>query len=191
MSDSVDRKVVDLLEPATCPKALQKFYTDAERTAIRKGLESGDIEMILKKVKVSAKKSGTGQAEFWPFKFYRAVKVPGMTVLSRGLGRASVPKPENYKDLSADKKRKADIDARDGACDYFNYGWVLTITQPIRIMLEGSLGGVDKAIAKQVTQAMKTGLFASEAEANQWVISQREKLGLEIPAEENDDDDTE
>lgn len=189
VKNNVDRVVVDILQPETCPAPLKKFYSDADRENIRKAVASGDIVPILRKVKVSAKKSGTGQAEYWPFIAYLAAKMPGTTTLSRGLARVSKPKPKNYKDLSATLKLKADIDARDGACDYFNYGFILTITQPIRLMLESSLGGVDREIAKQLSKVMKTGLFASESAAMTFILEQREKMGLAIPTDDDTDDD--
>lgn len=190
-SGSVVRTLVDILKPETCPKALAKFFSEADRAAIAKAVESGDVVREVRRVKVSAKKSGTGQAEYWDFAAYLAAKAPGMTTLARGLARVSKEKPKNYKDLSATLKAKADSDARDGACDYFNYGYILTITQPIRLMLETSLGGVDKAIAKQVVQAMKLGFFANEEAAREFVVAQREKLGLALPDVSDDDDDDE
>jgi hypothetical protein len=195
MSDSVvvnaERVTVDLLDPTTCPKPLQKWYTDEQREQIRKGIKDGSIAVSIKRVKVGKKKSGTGKAEFQPFKFYHAMTAPGMTVLSRGLGRKSTSKPDNYKDLSAKDRAKADEAYRDGACDYFNYGWVLTMTQPIRVALENATASVDKAIEKQVAQAMKTGLFLNEAAAHDFVITQREKIGLQIPSADADSDDDE
>ena len=85
--------------------------------------------------------------------------------------------------LTGNDKLRAENDAKDGACDYFNYGFSLTIMQPIRTMLTNSLGGVDKEIDKQVAQAMKMGIFPSAEEARAMIIAQREKIGLEIPAE--------
>lgn len=188
MSESVVRIPVDICKPETCPNPLKKFYTDSERAIILKAVENGDIVTTTKNVKISAKKSGTGQAELWPFIHYKAVKDPGITALSRGLKRASVKLPENFKTLSDAKKKQAENDNRDGACDYFDYGFTLTITQPIRIMLDSKIGGVDKEIDKQVSQVMKTGLFATEILAREFVTAQREKNKVEIPNEENDDD---
>jgi hypothetical protein len=188
MSESVKERVpVDICKPETCPKPLQKFYSDKERENILKAVAAGDIVTSVKNVKISAKKSGTGSAELWPYIHYKAVKGPGMGILSRGLTRASVKLPDNYKSLSAAKKLVADADNTDGACDYFDYGFTLTITQPIRIMLDSSLAGVDKQVDKQVRQVMKTGLF-TEDQARTFVINQREKLKLEVPQIDSDDD---
>lgn len=164
---------VDILKPETCPPALAKFYDEKMRENVRFGLENGSIVTETKQVKISAEKSGTGKDELWPFILYRAVKPQGMTLLARGKGEASKEAPADYDKLSDKDKVKADFDMRDGACDFFNYGFSLTIMQPIRVMLASKVGGVDKEIAKQVTQVMKTGLFADENAAKDFVLNQR------------------
>ena len=185
------RPTVDLLKPETCPKALAKFYNDAQRQAIRDAISKGWISSVVKHVKIGRTKSGTGQAERWPFVFYFAVQEQGMKILARGYGRKAVKITKAEINKLAENKRPAAIEsARDGACDYFNYGWILTINQPIRIMMENSLGGVDKVVAKQVAQIVKTGIYTEE-QALALVLAQREKLGLEIPDADNDDDDAE
>lgn len=177
------RTAVDLLKPETCPPALKKFYTDNDREVIREALEKGHVVAETKNVKVSKDKSGTGQEELWPYILYRAVEGPGMTALSRQKSKAAVKKPDDFDTLTGNAKTLAENNAKDGACDYFNYGFSLTIMQPIRTMLTNSLGGVDKEIEKQVAQAMKMGIFPSAEEARAMIIAQREKIGLEIPAE--------
>jgi len=189
MEQVTERVPVDICKPETCPNPLKKFYTDQQRANILAAVKAGDIVVSEKNVKISAKKSGTGQAELWPFVYYKAVKGPGMTALSRGLTRSSAPLPENYKSLTGKKKETADNDHIDGACDYFDYGFTLTITQPIRIMLDSKIGGADKQVAKQIAQVMKTGLFATETLARDFVIAQREKLNLEVPPVDQDDDE--
>jgi len=177
------RVAVDLLKPETCPPALKKFYSDADREGIRMAMEKGHVVAETRNVKVSKDKSGTGQEELWPYIIYRAVEGPGMTALSRQKMKAATKKPDNFDTLTGNDKLRAENDAKDGACDYFNYGFSLTIMQPIRTMLTNSLGGVDKEIDKQVAQAMKMGIFPSAEEARAMIIAQREKIGLEIPAE--------
>lgn len=168
------RVPVDLLKPETCPPALAKFYDEKQRELIKFALEQGSVITETKKVKISSEKSGTGKDEFWEFILYKAVKGPGMTALARGRTEASREvSEEEYNKLNDKQKAQADIEARDGACDYFNYGFSLTIMQPIRIMLASKVGGVDKEIAKQVTQVMRTGLFATEDDAKAFVVSQR------------------
>jgi len=191
MEQVTERVTVDICKPETCPNPLKKFYTELQRKNILAAVAAGDIVVSVKNVKISAKKSGTGQAELWPYVYYKAVKGPGMTALSRGLTRASAPLPENFKSLTGKKKETAENDHTDGACDYFDYGFTLTITQPIRIMLDSKIGGADKQIEKQIKQVMKTGLFATDDAARIFVISQREKLNLEVPPVDQDDDDDE
>lgn len=177
------RVTVDILKPETCPPALRKFYNDVERDAIRMAMESGAIVTEIKNVTVRKDKSGTGKDEVWPYVVYRAVKTPGMTALARGRQEAKKPLPEDFDKLNENQQKRANLEAREGACDYFNYGLGLTLMQPIRVMLANSLGGVDKEIDKQVAQVMKTGLFATADMAREFIIGQREKLGLEIPTE--------
>jgi len=177
------RVEVDILKPETCPPALKKFYNDTEREGIRMALEAGTVVSERREVKVSKDKSGTGQEERWPYILYRAVKQPGMSTLARGKAEAAKDKPDNYNELTEQQQKKADIDARDGACDYFNYGFSLTLMQPIRVMLANSLGGVEKEIEKQIAQVMKTGLFPSAETARAFIIKQRAEQGMEIPTE--------
>jgi len=177
-----ERQLVDVLKPETCPPSLRKFYNDDQRSAIAAALEAGNIVAEVKQVKVSKEKAKSNEDEFWPYVNYRAVKQPGMTALAGGKAAAAVKiSPEDYDKLDENGKKRADNDRKDGACDYFNYGFGLTLTQPIRVMLTNSLGGVDKEIDKQITQIMKTGLFGSEDAARAFIIKQRSEMGLEIP----------
>jgi hypothetical protein len=182
-AETRQRVVVDILKPETCPPALRKFYTEQERDAIRLGLENKQIVTEQRDVKVSKDKSGTGQEERWPYIVYRAVEAPGMTALARGRAQAAKDLPENFDKLNENQQKRATFESRDGACDYFNYGFSLTLMQPIRVMLANSLGGVEKEIEKQIAQVMKTGLFSTADDARTFIIAQREKQGLEIPAE--------
>jgi hypothetical protein len=175
------REAVDILRPETCPPALKKFYNDVQRENISEQVKAGNIVAETKQVKISAKKSGTGKAEYWPFILYRAVQAQGMTALAKGKVVASKKLPDNYKDLDEKGKKIADAQFEDGACDYFNYGYGLTITQPIRVLLASKIGGVDKEIAKQVAQVMKTGLFGTEDAAKDFVIAQRKSLSMAVP----------
>jgi hypothetical protein len=177
------RTTVDILKPETCPPALKKFYTDIEREAIKLAIEAGNITSETREVKVSKEKSGTGQEEKWPYVIYRAVKGPGMTALARGRQEAAKDLPDDYDKLNENQQKRATLDSRDGACDYFNYGFSLTLMQPIRVMLTNSLGGVEKEIEKQIAQVMKTGLFTTADSARAFIIKQREEMGMEIPAE--------
>ena len=190
-----DRQPVDLLKPETCPPALKKFYTDDQRAEIARHIEQGNIVAEAKMVTIKKKNTGTGRDETWPFILYRAVQVPGMTALAKGNGRAAkpLPEPEELKKLSERDQLKAKNAAEDGACDYFNYGYGLTISQPVRVLLASRIGGPDKEIDKQVRQVMKTGLFASEDMARSFVIAQRKTLNLSVPdafATEEDEEET-
>jgi hypothetical protein len=186
-----ERVPVDILKPETCPPALKKFYNDNQRERIADSVQKGDIVMEIKNVKISKTKSGTGKDETWPFVLYRAVQAPGMTALAKGKNTASKPLPENLKDLPETAQLKARNDNEDGACDYFNYGFGLTITQPIRVMLASKIGGTDKEVDKQIRQVMKTGLFATEDMARAFVIQQRKSLNLAVPDAFADSDDDE
>lgn len=181
------RVTVDVMKPETCPPSLRKFYSDEERKRIQEALDAGTVVAELKEVRVSKEKSGTGATETWPFIMYRAVQGPGMSTLSRGRAVAAKPKPKDFDNLSEKEQAKALIESRDGACDYFNYGFGLSLMQPIRVMLANSLGGVEKAIDKQVAQMMKLNLFPSEEAARAFVISQRDVMGMEIPASGDDE----
>jgi hypothetical protein len=185
------RTPVDILQPDTCPPALRKFYSDDQRKAIAAEVAQGNIVTEVKNVKISKKNSGSGKDELWPFILYRAVQAPGMTALAKGNARAGKPIPENYKDLSDNDQKKADVANEDGACDYFNYGFGLTITQPIRVMMASRVGGPDKEIEKQIRQVMKTGLFASEDMAKEFVISQRKTMNMTVPDAFAETDDNE
>lgn len=182
------RTPVDILKPETCPPSLKKFYTDEQRAAIKAQVDAGNVVQEIKNVKISKKNSGSGKDELWPFVNYRAVQSPGMTALAKGNARASKPLPENFKDLTGNEKLRAENAAEDGACDYFNYGFVLTITQPIRVMMASRVGGPDKEIDKQVRQVMKTGLFGTEDAARDFVIAQRKTMNLAVPDAFADDD---
>lgn len=181
------RVTVDILKPETCPPSLKKFYSDVEREAIAMAVQNGTIETEVKQVKVGKEKTGTGKDEFWPYVVYRAVKGPGMTALSRGRQEAAKKLPEDFAKRSENEQKRATLEARDGACDYFNYGYTLTLMQPIRVMLANSLGGVEKEIDKQVAQMMKMNLYETQEEARAYIIAQREKRGFEIPAETDND----
>lgn len=175
------RPLVDILVKESCPPALQKFYTDDERAGIAMALEAGDVRREQKNVTVRGK--GDQPDEQWPYYQYTAVNAKGMSALSRMKMDVATPLSEvpDYDKLSENQKKRAQVNAKDGAADYFNYGFSLTLMQPIRVMLTNSLGGVDKEIEKQVAQIVKTGLF-SETEARAAVLKQRAERGLEIPA---------
>jgi hypothetical protein len=186
------REPVDILRPETCPPALKKFYNDVQRENIADAVSKGHIVTEVKNVKISKKNSGTNKDEVWPFILYRAIQAQGMTALAKGKAAASKPLPENFKDLAERDQQRAKNDNEDGACDYFNYGYGLTITQPIRVMLASKIGGTDKEVDKQIRQVMKTGLFATEDLARSFVISQRKSLNLAVPdAFADTDDDSE
>ena len=173
---------VDILKPETCPKGLKDFYNQAQREALAAALAEGHIKVEDKDVTVKDKsKDKSGVDEKWPYVAYIAQDAAGMAALAGGRNTVAKPLPENYDKLSENDKRKADNAARDGAADYFNYGFGLTITQPIRTMLTNSLGGVEKEIEKQIAQTMKTGIYDTEDEAREAVIAQRRKKGLEVP----------
>lgn len=176
------RPVVDILDPETCPNALKDFYTADQRQAIRDRIADGSVVSVLKRVKMSAKSSGTSKAEYWPYISYRAVRSPGMTALAGGRSDAKVKLPDNYKDLSDVQKKQADNRNQDGACDYFNYGYVLTISAPIRNFLSSKIENPEKAIDKAVAQIMKTGLFKTKEAALAVVIRQRQDNGMPLPA---------
>lgn len=185
-----DRTEIDILDPDTCPNPLRKFYTDEMREAIAGRVNSGEIKTRRKYVKLGAKASGTGKVEYWPFKYYFAVKSTGATALAGG---AIGPKP----DLPSDWKSKSDEDKaswksknRDGVLDYFNYGLGLYLVQPIRNFMIDALEGAEKAIEKQVAQMMKTGLF-DEKEARAIVVAQRKAKDMDLPPDlDIDDEDT-
>jgi len=185
------RVPVDILKPDTCPPALRKFYTQDQRDRIEAEVKAGNIVTEEKNVKISKKNSGSGKDELWPFVLYRAVQAPGMTALAKGNARAAKEKPEDYDKLDENAKKRADNANEDGACDYFNYGYGLTITQPIRVMMASRIGGPDKEIDKQVRQVMKTGLFASEDMARDFVINQRKTMNMSVPDAFADTDDAE
>jgi hypothetical protein len=191
-----DRTEIDILDPDTCPNPLRKFYTDEMREQIAAKVSSGEIKTRRKYVKLGSKSSGTTKVEYWPFKYYYAVKTTGATALAGG---AIGPKP----DLPSDWKSKSDEDKaswknknRDGVLDYFNYGLGLYLVQPIRNFMIDALQGAEKAIEKQVTQMLKTGLFTKD-EARDIVLAQRKARGDELPPEldmdedeDSDDEDT-
>jgi hypothetical protein len=187
----IERVPVDILKPETCPPALKKFYTDDQRARIQAELTAGNIVTEEKNVKISKKNSGSGKDELWPFVLYRAVQAPGMTALAKGNARAAKKLPEDYDKLTGNEKLRADNANEDGACDYFNYGYGLTITQPIRVMMASRIGGPDKEIDKQVRQVMKTGLFATEDMARDFVVAQRKTIGMSVPDAFADTDDGE
>ncbi len=172
------RITVDLLKPEKCPPALAKFWTEKDRELVKLGLENGSIVAQTKEVKISKETSKTDKDEFWSFILYRAVKAQGMTALARGKNEAAKDK-ENFPDydkLEGKAKEQADFQLRDGACDYFNYGFSLTIMQPIRVMLNSKVGGVEKEIEKQVKKVMSAGLFTTENEGKEFVVGQRKRL---------------
>jgi hypothetical protein len=180
-----DRKVIDILNPeATLPNSIKGFYTDAQRAAIKQALKDGHVTTTLKKVKISADKSGTNKDEFWPYVSYSAVDEEGMQALAGGRmnARVKVDKDaESYKALSKEDKELADADDQDGSADYFNYGYGLTIMQPIRLYMADNVGGASKAVDKQVDQIMKLGLFPDKDKARAFVINQRRELGQDVP----------
>jgi hypothetical protein len=186
-----DRPMVDLLKPDTCPASLKKFYTDIEREQIAAAVASGDIVTETKNVKISKKKTKS-KDELWPFLNYKAVTQRGMSALSGGRLQAAKEKPENYDQLTGNEKVRVDNSLKDGAADYFNYGFILTITQPIRVMMTSRVGmSPEQEIDKQVAQVMKTGLFADADTAKAFVVAQRKTMNMRVPDAFADEDETE
>lgn len=193
---TADRTEIDILVPDTCPNPLKKFYTDGMRETIAKRVETGEIKTRRKYVKLGAKSSGTGKVEYWPFRYYFAVKSIGATALAGGQVDAKPDIPADWKTKSDEDKTAWKAKNRDGVLDYFNYGLGLYLVQPIRNFMVDALEGAEKAIEKQVAQMMKTGLF-DEKEARAIVVQQRKAKDMELPPEldmddedEDDDEDT-
>ena len=142
--------------------------------AIRKGVASGDIiEDRKAKVTVRAKSSPTKKDEHQPYVAYFAKTGRGMALLCGGKVEPMTVKAEEGKDERTDAQKAA------GACDYFNYGYDLDVRQPIRVKLEDSLAGPEKAIDKMVKQLVDGGLY-SEPEARAFVIERRKTQGLPV-----------
>lgn len=142
--------------------------------AIRKGVMEGHILVDRNaKVTVRAKSSPTKKDENQPYVAYFAKTGRGMALLCGGKVEPAMVKPAEGKD------ERTDVQRAPGACDYFNYGFDLDVRQPIRVKLEDSLSGPEKAIDKMVKQLVDGGLF-NEPDARAFVLVKRQEQGLPV-----------
>jgi len=147
--------------------------TPEHADAIRKAVAEKHIAAVQSKVTIRAKSSPTKKDESQPYIAYFANDARGMSVLCGGKIEPAMVKPEEGKDERTGAQRAP------GACDYFNYGFDLDVRQPIRIMLEDSLAGPERAIEKVVKSLVDGGLFG-EKDAREFVVSQRTARGLPV-----------
>jgi hypothetical protein len=149
-------------------------YPEAHRKLIMEQVEAKSILVVKSDVTIRAKSSPTKKDEVQPFLSYFAQNARGMSALCNGKIPPQTPKPAEGKDERSEEQKAV------GACDYFNYGYDLDLRQPIRVSLEDSLAGPEKAIEKQVKSLVDGGLMTAE-EATTWVIAQRKIKGLPVP----------
>lgn len=141
--------------------------------AIRKGVAENHIAQVTAKVTIRAKSSPTKKDESQPYISYTALTGRGMALLCGGKVEPASAKAEEGKD------ERTDAQKAPGACDFFNYGYDLDVRQPIRVQLEDSLAGPEKAIDKMVKALVDGGLF-NEADARAFVIKSRQDKGLAV-----------
>jgi len=148
-------------------------FSESHRQLVLEAVEQGHIRTEQAAVTIRAKSSPTKKDEVQPYTAYFALTARGMSALCNGKIVPATPKPETGKD------ERTDADKANGATDYFNYGFDLDLRQPIRVALEDSLAGPEKAIDKSVKSLVDGGLM-SESEAREFVIAQRIKKGLPV-----------
>lgn len=139
----------------------------------RAAISAGHLKLTEGEVKISAKSSPTNKDETRAYPKLEALTAEGMAILCGGKIEPATSAPENGKDERTDDQK------RTGACDYFNYGYDLSIRAKERAALESALEGPEKAIKKAVDALVANAGFSPE-EARAMVVAQRTKQGLPV-----------
>lgn len=142
--------------------------------AFRAGIAASHLRLSEGDVKISAKSSPDGKDHTRPYPKVEALTAEGMALICGGKFEPATAKPE---DGTKDERTEAEKAA--GACDYFNYGYDLSIRATERSKLESELEGPEKAIAKAVKGLVENAGFDEEG-ARAVVIAQRTKQGLPV-----------
>lgn len=137
------------------------------------GITAGHLRLTQGEVKISAKASPNGQEASREYAKLEALSAEGMAILCGGKIEPQTPKPEDGKDERTAAQKES------GACDFFNYGYDLTVRATERAQLESTLEGPEKAIKKAVDALVTNSGFEPE-EARAIVIAQRQKKGLPV-----------
>lgn len=140
---------------------------------VKSAVDSGDIRVESGEVEISAKASPDNQAHTRPYTRLVALTVAGMQALCGGKIEPATAKPEEGDDNRTDEEKA------NGVCDYFNYGFDLSVRSRERSALAASLEGPEKAIAKAVKSLVDNAGFDAET-ARATVIAQRQKAGLPV-----------
>jgi hypothetical protein len=144
--------------------------------AIRQGIVDGHIDHQIESVKIAAKSSPTGKDEEESFDALYALDAQGMAILCNGKIEPKQDKPAEGEDTRTDEQRKL------GACDHFNYGFILGVRQAVRARLESRLEGPEKSIEKAVKAGVAAGIYDSESEGREAVVATMKSKG-KLPAD--------
>jgi hypothetical protein len=139
----------------------------------RNAITAGYLRLTEGEVKISAKSSPTNKDETRQYPKLEALTAEGMAILCGGKIEPATSAPDEGKDERTEDQKKA------GACDYFNYGYDLTVRAKERAALESALEGPEKAIKKAVDALVANAGFTAD-EARAMVIAQRQKQGLPV-----------
>lgn len=151
------------------------YITSATPESIASAVEAKHLTMSVEKVTIGAKASPTGKDESLEYVKLSALDAEGMALLSDGKLEASTPAPAE--DGAKDERTKEQ--KANGAADYFNYGFDLSVRQKVRAELAEQIEGPSKVIAKAAEQLVKAGLYDNVAEATEAVKAQRKARGLD------------
>lgn len=144
--------------------------------AILQGIVDGHIDHSIETVKITAKSSPTNKDESQEFDALYALDAQGMAILCGGKIEPQTQAPTEGEDTRTEEQKRL------GACDHFNYGRILSVRQNVRSALETRLEGPEKSIEKTVKANLVSGMFETEAEAREFVITRLKATG-KLPAD--------
>lgn len=161
------------------------YITSATPEQIAAAVEAKHILMSVENVTIGAKASPTGKDEKLDYVKLTALDVEGMALLADGKLEAATTAPADVLDAdgkvvtAAGKDERTKEQKANGAADYFNYGFDLSVRQKVRAELAEQIEGPSKVIAKAAEQLVKAGLYDNVAEATEAVKAQRKARGLD------------
>lgn len=150
--------------------------------AILDAIVAGHLGHVIEEVTIAAKTSPTGKDEKREFDALYAFDADGMSLLCGGKIEPQTEKAELEKAGIKDGSAEFKAARRNGACDHFNYGRILTVRQTVRKALEESLEGFEKSIMKLAKTNLEGGMADTLDEARDAIVARWIKGG-KLPAD--------
>lgn len=167
--------------------------TQPERTVsqlpqpILDAIVAGHLGHDVEAVTIAAKTSPSQKDEKREFDALYALDADGMSLLCGGKLEPQTSKEDLEKAGIKEGTDEFKAARRNGACDHFNYGRILTVRATVRKALEESLEGFEKSIMKLAKTNLEGGMADTIEEARdaivaRWIKAQKLPADYVFPA---------